>query len=159
MSKCLNVSTFFSVSVFKWLNDSHLYPDSCLRSWVQSLLGRPACIHHGQIWFIYRFIYLQIYRFIHIYLQPLNGTGGPIQSLSGLLVLTMSRFMALLKAPDGPGGPTKTIKKLAFTQLQALNGPGGPIQCLSGLLAFTLARFITLHQTLKEPAGPIGDIL
>ena len=126
---------------------------------VQSVLVRPACVHHGQICYIYRFIYLQIYRFIHIYLQPLNGTGGPIQSLPGLLVLTMSIFMALLKAPDGPGGPTKTIKKLAFTQLQALNGPVGPIQCLSGLLAFTLARFITINQTLKEPAGPNGGIL
>ena len=142
---------YFSVSVFKWLSDSHLYPDSCLRSRVQSVLVRPACVHHGQICYIYRFIYLQIYRFIHIYLQPLNGTGGPIQSLSGLLVLTMAIFMALLKAPDGPGGPTKTIKKLAFTQLQALNGPVGPIQCLSGLLAFTMARFITLPQALDGP--------
>ena len=85
------------------------------------------------------------------------GPEGPFRACQACLCLAI--FMALLKAPDGPGGPTKTIKKLAFSQLQALNGPVGPIQCLSGLLAFTLARFITLHQTLKEPAGPIGDIL
>ena len=78
-------------------------------------------------------------------MQPLKGIRGSIESFSGLLVLTMAILMALLKAPDGPGGPTKTIKKLAFTQLQALTGHEGSSQCLSGLLAFTRARFITQH--------------